>query len=1722
MNSQHSFLSGGGEMGELTRAKDWSKTNVGDPGNWKQSLRTTLSIILNSRFPMFLFWGPELICFYNDAYRPSLGKDGKHPAMLGGRAEDYWAEIWPVIKPLIDQVLAGGEATWSEDQFIPIYRNGKLEDVYWTFSYSPVIDETGKIGGILVTCNETTEKVINLKKLEESINQLQFAIDAAGFATWDFNPGTNKFTGNDRLKEWFGVETGGETDLDAVFDVIKEKDRVPLRQAIAQSLEFSSGGMLDMEYTIEHPVTKQVRIVRVKGRATFGAGNIAYRLNGTLQDVTQQVIARNQVEESEKEFRQLADSLPALVWTTDSMGAQTFASRRWKEYTGLDPYDESTFKKMVHSDEIENVLKIWSDSLATGKAYKAQVRLRSKDGNFEWFYINGEAVKNEQGVIEKWIGTFTNFNDQKNAEEELVAAFLQLEESEKRFRNTVQQAPLGITIFRGPDFIVEMANDTYLKLVDKPMADFIGKPLFKSLPEVKEIIAPLLNEVFTTGTPFHAAEFPVNLNRYGKTEDLSYFNLIYHPLREEGGDVSGVMVVASEVTSIVKAKHSLAESEQQFRNLVMQSHIPMAIFRGKDHTIEMGNRVMFERMWRKQESDVIGNKLLDVFPELKDQKYPGLLSKVYDVGETYRESESVAYIEGDDGMKQFYLDYQYTPLSEPDGQISGIMVTVNDVTEKVEARKKIEESEERLRMAIELTNLGTWEYNPVTGELNWSEECKKIYALPPGKQVDINIFAEQIYPADKDHVEKAIQQSMDPSGAGNYDITYRILQFNNNCVRWIKTQGKVIFNSQQIAERFIGTVVDITDQMQSQQVLAESEQRSRLAIEAAEMGTFDWDLITNALISSQRLNEIFGFPGKGSITHKNLLEAFHPDDKIRRDEAVQAAITARASLSYEARIIWPDKSIHWVRVYGKTIQNEQQQPVKIYGTVIDITAEKATITALEESTARLNVAIGAAELGMWELNFTTRNVFYSERYLQLLGFEKDAQPSHEELLRKVHPDDMATRNSAIKSALETGLLDFELRILPNQNNIRWIKAKGKVFYDEQHVAERMLGTIMDITEEKHSKQELIEREQKFRLLADSMPQFVWTGNTEGQLNYFNQSVYDYTGLSPEQIDKDGWLQIVHPDDREENTRKWQHAVTTGTDFLLEHRFRTRDGEYRWQLSRAIPQQDANGNIQMWVGTSTDIQDQKLWAEAIQKSELLFKTIANVSPVGLWMTDTNAQNTFVNDTWIAWTGEPMENQLGTGWLSKVVEEDKINAPSRFWDCLLKREKYVTEFRITGRGGALRWCLTEGAPYYDIHGNFAGYAGSVTDITERKLVQQELERKVLERTTELKKSEERNFRMVNEVQDYAILLLNREGIIENWNKGAERIKGYTAEEAIGNHIGLFYTAEDRKKNLPQQLIKKAVVTGKAWDEGWRVKKDGSMFWASVVITALHDNDDKIIGFSKVTRDLTERKMAEEKLKQTNIEMEFMNAALEKSNTELEQFAYVASHDLQEPLRKIRFFTERLEHSMINADTTAKDYYHKIQKATDRMNTLIKDLLDFSRLSNSNELFVKIDLNAVLDNVLNDLELLIQQKNAVVETAGLPVIEAIPLQMRQLFYNLLSNSLKFARKDIAPLIQLSCTPLAHFEQVKHNLDEELTYYEIVIQDNGIGFEQEYAEQIFVIFQRLNDLYTYGGTGIGLALCRKIALNHHGKIYATGKEGEGAVFHIILPKEQKINKGN
>lgn len=436
-----------------------------------------------------------------------------------------------------------------------------------------------------------------------------------------------------------------------------------------------------------------------------------------------------------------------------------------------------------------------------------------------------------------------------------------------------------------------------------------------------------------------------------------------------------------------------------------------------------------------------------------------------------------------------------------------------------------------------------------------------------------------------------------------------------------------------------------------------------------------------------------------------------------------------------------------------------------------------------------------------------------------------------------------------------------------------------------------------------------------------------------------------------------------------------------------------------------------------------------------------------------------------------------------------------------------QKLMTLAKETGRAaqegwrkrkdGTKFWGSITITALHDDDGEVIGYSKVTRDLTDKKLAEDRI-----------RMSEERYHQMIAEVQDYAIILLSADGTIENWNAGAENIKGYKSEEVIGRKFEIFYTPEDRANGRPYKLLARAIETGKATDEGWRVRKDGTRFWGSITITALHNKSNDVIGFSKVTRDLTQQKIAEQKLAAYTAELEIQNS-------ELEQFAYVASHDLQEPLRKIQTFAELIKEHYEDKEFAHK-YFDKLDSSARRMSELIRSLLNYSRLTKADDQAVVTDvnLNTLVEEVRQDFELLIEEKSAAIYSDMLPTVKGNSIQLGQLFANLISNSLKFSVAK--PVIKITAAIVEKAEiPDAPKLLADVPYNQISFEDNGIGFEEQYSNKIFSLFQRLHSKQDYTGTGIGLALCKKIVEKHKGYINATSIPGKGATFHVYLPVE-------
>jgi PAS domain S-box-containing protein len=362
----------------------------------------------------------------------------------------------------------------------------------------------------------------------------------------------------------------------------------------------------------------------------------------------------------------------------------------------------------------------------------------------------------------------------------------------------------------------------------------------------------------------------------------------------------------------------------------------------------------------------------------------------------------------------------------------------------------------------------------------------------------------------------------------------------------------------------------------------------------------------------------------------------------------------------------------------------------------------------------------------------------------------------------------------------------------------------------------------------------------------------------------------------------------------------------------------------------------------------------------------------------------------------------------------------------------------------------------------------------------------------------------YRVLIEKFGEGALNLTREGLIVYSNSYFSELINIPHAKVTGSHI-LDFVSPDSKDKFREHFD--LALQGSSKTEITLLVNNRSI----PVYISLTSLQPQLTTVGMIITDLSEKKQNEQLLRDKNLE-------LERLNKSLEQFAYIASHDLQEPLRKIKTFTSLLIQRFNDGlPDKAKELVNKIWSSSERMSLLIKDVLNFSRIVGSANMFIETDLNQILNNILQDFDMLVLERGASIRVEYLPCIEAIPLQINQLFYNLVGNALKFSKEGRPPVITISSRTLLPEEAAKHTgLNRQLSYTEISFKDNGIGFEQQFAEQIFSIFERLNNQQQYAGTGIGLALCRKIAEQHQGRIYAKAGESIGATFYVLLPLKQ------
>ncbi len=646
------------------------------------------------------------------------------------------------------------------------------------------------------------------------VERLELALEAAFVGTWELDLSNNTVRWCHRTKALYGFSGDDIVPYDQVLSLIHPDDKKVVDEDVKLALDGAIRKPYNVEFRVTSNIDGQTRWLLCKGLAYFDDNGKPERFLGTAQNVSKDVQNRQLLRENEKKIRTLVNNTPDVITRWDKDLKLTFANSAFEEKTGI--FKETLFEKnqeemgqpiiMADPDLLSQVFK-------TGKQLEYYNSFPTANGEI-FFQSRLVPEFDENGLVESVLA--------------LARDITEVKAGETRFQTMVEQSPMAIGLLRGRDMVIEIGNDKIFELWGKD-SSVVGKPILEALPEIKgQVFIDLLHKVYDTGEPYFGNGVLAKLTNNGILED-KYFDFVYTPLRDKFNTISGVIVLATEVTAQVLAKKAVEASEAKFRALIEEAPVATCVFVGRELVIEVANEKIIG-YWGKDKS-VLGKPLKDAVPELVGQSFLQILDHVFTTGETYTGKSEPAQFEVDGKIGTYYYDYTYKPLRNTDGEIYAVMDMAVDVTSEVLARKALEESESKLRSVLEAAPAGMVVFTgrdmivdmPNQAFIDIIGKGPDIAGKPIGEvmpelqsQAFLKIL-DQVYTSGKMYKSDAAQVDIVKHGVMThnlYDFTYTPL-FDQN--------GEVF--------AILDVSVDVTESVRARQQLEDSELFSRNVIE---------------------------------------------------------------------------------------------------------------------------------------------------------------------------------------------------------------------------------------------------------------------------------------------------------------------------------------------------------------------------------------------------------------------------------------------------------------------------------------------------------------------------------------------------------------------------------------------------------------------------------------------------------------------------------------------------------------------------------------------------------------------------------------------------------------------------------------------------------------------------------------------------------------------------
>lgn len=822
---------------------------------------------------------------------------------------------------------------------------------------------------------------------------------------------------------------------------------------------------------------------------------------------------------------------------------------------------------------------------------------------------------------------------------------------------------------------------------------------------------------------------------------------------------------------------------------------------------------------------------------------------------------------------------------------------------------------------------------------------------------------------------------------------------------------------------------------------------------------------------------------RDQVINRSIKDIMGPDLFVKIKPLAEKAL-AGEQVTFQQTRLSPNGELKVFQITYIPDRHTNSDSGGIISLVQDITEQSKTQERLRLSEERFQLASRATNETIWDWNLETNAIEWNYASETLFGYSTEQVGTDLAWwVAQIHPEDQERVTAGINAVIESRVNSWtaEYRFRRADNFYSQILDRGYLIRDKNGQAMRMIGAMLDITERKQIEQALKESEERYRQLVELSPYMVSVNSGE-KFEYINQAGVTLLGANqPEEVLEKEAISFVSPEWLASVKQRLNQVLHEGKQAANQELELMRlDGQPVMVETKSVPIL-YNGRPAS-LGVTRDITEQHRMQELMLAQTTVLKEQAELLELAhdsIMATDLEGHITFWNRGAEMMYGFQREEVVGL--TVHDILQTRFPMPLQDIMAILNKEGHwegeIANTRKDGR--TLTVASRMAVMTSSIHGSKKILEIS-TDITARKEVED-----AYHKSAEAYRTMARNFpngAVCLFDRDFRYLIADGTGL-EEAGLSQDLMEGKTIFEVYPPQTCQDIEPDYRAALAGQTTVNEVPFAGRVYKTyTLPVAKENGEIFAGMVMT----------------QDITAQKQAEEWLK-------IYASKLEQSNRELEEFAQVASHDLQEPLRKIIVFGERLKNEAEEHLTEReRDSLERMQNASRRMQTLITDLLAFSRVTTRVQPFTPVNLEKLVQEVIGDLEARISQTGGQVELANLPAIDADPIQMRQLFQNLIGNALKFHRTNITPYIKVYCR-IAGDRQV-----------EILVEDNGIGFDEKYLDRIFTVFQRLHGRNEYEGTGVGLAICRKIVARHHGTITAKSNPGQGSTFIVCLPLQQ------